>query len=161
MAVVKLLGCKLRDSRLRIPIAFFVSYAHADRRFADIFLQRLTEHLAPSKRYAYTWWRDTGLLVGERWQDEIQQGLAACQLGLRLVTPAFLASKYIIQHELPQFIGNGSKPVIPVMLRTIDLQRHDTRGLEDYQFFRLNNVRSFADCTTDTLRRRFVEQLFV
>ena len=87
--------------------------------------------------------------------------MAACQLGLLLVTPAFLTSKYIAQHELPLFVGDSAKPVIPVMLKTIDLQRHDTKGLEDYQLFRLDNARSFADCTTDALRRRFVEQLFI
>jgi TIR domain len=146
---------------MRTLVTFFVSYAHADRRSADTFLPWLTEQLAPSKRYAYTYWRDTAILVGERWHDEIQQGLAACQLGLLLVTPAFLASQYIGQHELPQFVGDGAKPLIPVMLKTIDLQRHDTRGLEAYQLFRLDNVRSFADCTSDMLRRRFVEQLFV
>jgi TIR domain len=128
----------------------------------DTLILRLTEQLAPSRRYAYTLWRDTGLLVvGERWHDEIPEGLAACQLGLLLVTPAFLTSKYIAQHELPQFVGDNAKPVIPVMLKTIDLQRHATKGLEDYQVLRLDNVRSFADCTSDALRRRFVEQLFV
>ena len=146
---------------MRTAIAFFVSYAHADQRPANTLMQRLNEQLAPSKRYAYTLWRDTGLLVGERWHDEIQEGLAACQLGLLLVTPAFLTSKYIAQHELPQFVGDSAKPVVPVMLKTIDLQRHDTKGLEDYQLFRLDNARSFADCTSDALRRRFVEQLFV
>jgi len=145
---------------MRIPIAFFVSYAHADQRTADTFVQRLTEQLAPSKRYAYTYWRDTGLPVGERWHDEIQQALAACQVGLLLVSPAFLASQYITQQELPPFLDDGAKPVIPVMLKAIDLQRHDARGLEHYQLFRLDNAKAFADCTTDALRRRFAERLF-
>lgn len=143
-----------------IPIAFFVSYAHADQRPADLFLQRLTEQLAPSKRYAYTLWRDTELLVGERWHDEIQQALAACQLGLLLISPAFLASKYITQQEWPSFTGDGAKPIIPVMLKMIDLRRHDAKGLEHHQIFRLDHARAFADCTTEVLRRRFAEQLF-
>jgi hypothetical protein len=46
------------------------------------------------------------------------------------------------------------------MFKAIDLQRHDTRGLEQHQFFRLDNAKAFADCTTDVLRRRFVERLF-
>jgi hypothetical protein len=78
---------------MRTPIAFFVSYARADHRTVDTFLQRLMEQLAPSRRYAYTLWRDTrGVLVGEQWHDEIQQALADCQVGLLLVSPAFLAS---------------------------------------------------------------------
>lgn len=146
---------------MRTPIAFFVSYAHTDQRTADTFLQRLTEQLAPSKRYAYTLWRDTGLLVGARWHDEIQQALTACQLGLLLVSPAFLASQYITQQELPRFVGDGAKPVLPIMLKAIDLQRHDVKGLEHHQFFHLDNAKPFADCLTDTSRCRFVERLFV
>lgn len=88
---------------MRIPISFFVSYAHLDQRPADTFLPRLTEQLHPSRCYAYTLWRDTEILVGERWHDEIQQALAACQLGLLLISPAFLASQYITRHELPRF----------------------------------------------------------
>ncbi|MGH8059681.1 MAG: toll/interleukin-1 receptor domain-containing protein [Candidatus Entotheonellia bacterium] len=145
---------------MRTPIAFFVSYARTDRRLADTFLQRLLEQLAPSKRYAYTLWRDTGILVGERWHDEIQQALAACQLGLLLVSPTFLVREYITQQELPWFLGDGAKPIIPVMLKTIDLRRHDAKGLEHHQLFRLEDVKAFADCTTDVLRRRFAEQLF-
>lgn len=145
---------------MRTPVAFFVSYAHADQRAADTCLQRLLEQLAPSKQYAYTFWRDTEIVVGERWHDEIQQALAACQLGLLLISPTFLASKYITQQELPPFLGDGAKPLIPVMLKTIDLRRHDAKGLEHHQLFRLDNAKAFADCTTDALRRRFAERLF-
>ena len=41
--MAKPLVCKLRDSRMRTAIAFFVSYAHADHRPADTLMQRLTE----------------------------------------------------------------------------------------------------------------------
>jgi hypothetical protein len=146
---------------MRTPIAVFVSYARADHCTVDTFLQRLIEQWLPSRRYAYTLWRDTGsVLVGERWHDEIQQALADCQIGLLLVSPAFLASQYIAQNELPRFLGAGATPIIPVMFKAIDLQRHDTRGLEQHQFFRLDNAKAFADCTSDVLRRRFVERLF-
>jgi hypothetical protein len=146
---------------MRTSIAFFVSYAHADQRPADTFLRLLTEQLAPSKRYAYTLWRDTNLLVGVRWHDEIQQALADCQLGLLLLSPAFLASEYITQQELPQFIGNDAKPIIPIMLKVVDLQRHDLKGLKDYQIFSLDRAQAFDNCTTNPIRRRFVEALFV
>jgi hypothetical protein len=39
---------------MRTPIDSIVSYADADHRPADTLLCRLTEQLAPSKRYAYT-----------------------------------------------------------------------------------------------------------
>ena len=145
---------------MRTPISFFVSYAHSDSRIATTFISRLTEQFAPSGRYDYALWRDTGLLAGDRWHDEIAQALDACHLGLLLISPAFLASKYITQHELPRFVGNGAKPIIPVMLKAVNMQRHDLKGLEQYQIFRLDNVKPFSGCPTDATRRRFAEALF-
>ena len=145
---------------MRTPVPFFVSYAHLDSRIATTFINCLTEQLAPSGRYDYALWRDTELLVGDRWHDEIVQALDACQLGLLLISPAFLASDYITRHELPRFVGNGAKSIIPVMLKAVSLQRHDLKGLDQYQIFRLDNVKPFADCTTDATRRRFAEGLF-
>src|SRR5262249_21791995 len=146
---------------MKTPVPFFVSYAHADQRPADDFLQRLRGQLAPSRRYDYTLWRDTTITVGQRWHDEIQQALATCTIGLFLVSPAFLTSEYIGQHELPHFLSNAAKSVIPVMLQPIDFQRHDLRGLEHYQCFMLDRSRAFADCTTHTLKSRFASTLFL
>jgi len=145
---------------MRIAITFFVSYARADLRLADAFLQRLQEQLAPSKRYAYTLWRDVKILLGERWHEEILQALDACQLGLLLLSPAFLTSPYIAQHELQRFVGEGAKPLLPVMLKMVDFRLHAMQGLEQYQVFRLDDTKAFAECTTDVLRHRFVERLF-
>jgi len=145
---------------MRRPIAFFVSYAHADNPQAIAFEQRLNEQLRPSKRYAYTLWRDPDLLVGERWHETILQALDACQLGLCLVSPNFLALSYITQHELPRFVGSNATPVIPLMLKSVDWQRHDLKGLEAHQIFQMEPYQAFADCPNDRTRQRFVELLF-
>ena len=154
-------GSMARGRHMKTPVPFFVSYAHADQRTADDFLQRLRGQLAPSRRYDYTLWRDTMIAVGQRWHDEIQQALVTCKIGLFLVSPAFLISEYIVQHELPYFLGDAAKPVIPVMLQAIDFQRHDLQGLEHYQFFTLANAKAFAHCPTPALRSRFASTLFV
>jgi hypothetical protein len=147
------------------PVVFFVSYAHADQRSADTLLQQLTEQLAPSKRYAYTLWHDTGLLVGEQWHDEIQQALADCQFGLLLVSPAFLASEYITQQELPQFLGNDAKPILPVLLKNLDEKHCNLHGLEVRQLFRFelprSNPKSFAECQTPAHKNQFAQRLFL
>lgn len=162
----------LRSRNLRSPpkfinpgtrsrVRFFVSYARSNKRLADALLQRLQEQLAPSKRYEYVLWRDTEIGVGKLWYDEIRQALDQSELGLLLVSPAFLASPFITQKELPYFVGSGSKPVIPVLLQTVHFDRHDLKGLKDHQIFRLGDTKSFADCRDDLARRRFVEALFL
>ena len=149
---------------MRRAIDFFVTYAHANRRWADDFLKRLSEQLIPSKQYEYTLWRDTAILVGQLWQQEIHRALAECDLGLLLVSPAFLGSDYITREELPRFVGIGGKAVIPVMLQRVDFTRHDLKGLEAHQVFRLegrDGPRAYARCRDDISRRRYVELLFL
>jgi hypothetical protein len=81
-----------------------------------------------------------------------------------LISPAFLGSDYIKKVELPFFLGDGEKPVIPVLLEPIDFARQDLRGLERKQIFGLQaggrkGLRAFADCRGPE-RRKFVEVLF-
>lgn len=138
------------SSETRKEIKLFVSYAHEDDEYVEPFLRGLREMLAPSKAYRFRFWQDTGILPGETWSKEIRGALESCTLGLLLVSPALLASPYITTEELPKFVGSGAKPMIPVMLKKINLRRHDLKGLEVTQLFRLkagpNNYRSFAQC---------------
>jgi hypothetical protein len=144
---------------MRCPITFFVSYARKDKRLADRLVAYLSEQLAPSRCYVYTLWRDTAVLVGQRWHAEIQQALTDCQAGLLLLSPAFLGSAYITQHELPRFL-QLAKPILPVLCKPIDPHYHDLKGLDPYQMFRLDDHKAFADCTTDVVRSRFAATLF-
>ena len=144
---------------VKTPVKFFVSYSHDDQALADDFLLRLVRQAAPSRRYAYSLWRDTGLLVGQAWFDQILQALQDCDLGLLLVSPSFLGSQFIGQHELPQFVGGTAKPVVPVELQPVNFDRHDLKGLEQYQLFRFDRKRAYGSFRGEA-RNRFVAQLF-
>ena len=104
---------------MRQTITFFVSYAHDDNPHATTFLKRLTEQLRPSKRYEYTFWRDSDILVGERWHETILQALDACQLGLCLASPSFLASSYIYPARTTAFCGTQCYPGDPRHARRV------------------------------------------
>jgi hypothetical protein len=145
----------------RSRVRFFTSYAHDNKQPADDLLERLREQLAPSKRYEYVLWRDTQIEAGQQWRQEIRQALDDSDLALLLVSPAFLISPFITQEELPRFVGDKAKPVIPVLLQKVDFVYHDLKGLKDYQIFRLGEKKSFADCRDDFSRRQFAEELFL
>ena len=137
----------------RSKIRLFVSYAHADDQYADPFLKSLMGMLKPSRAYEFELWRDTGILPGEDWLKEIEEALAKCRLGILLVSPEFLGSEFITEKELPEFIDCKAKPVVPVMLRKVNLKRHDLKGLSDSQIYRFkagsNNYRSYAQCGSE------------
>lgn len=150
--------------RRKKRIELFVSYALANKNLARKFLDRFKEQVAPSKYYEYVFWQDLSILVGECWHEEIGQALEKCNLGLLLISPAFLGSQYISEHELPEFVGSATKPLIPIMLQPVDFERHDLKGLRKHQIFRLDgekfkSPKSYGDCTGNQ-RNRFVQTLF-
>ncbi len=148
----------------RKRVRFFVSYARANQQLVDVFVGLMKDQFGPAKRYRYELWKDSNIHVGEDWHQRIQKALEACDLGLLLVSLSFLQSQYIEETELPRFVGDESKPVIPVLLQTVDLARHDLKGLEKQQIFRLEDARfsspkSFYDCTKQQ-RERFARVLY-
>jgi hypothetical protein len=150
--------------KMRSTVAFFVSYARANKDLAARFVEKFLEQATPSKKYAYAFWRDTDILAGEKWPDEILKALMHCDLGLLLISPAFLGSQYISQLELPKFAGPGGKPLIPIMLQPVDFERHDLKGLQAAQIFRLDRPRfrspkSYGECMGPQ-REQFAQELF-
>jgi hypothetical protein len=137
-------------AKMRKEIGVFVSYAHADEEYVDPFLEAFREMVAPSRRYHFKFWSDQQILPGEDWKEEIGTALVRCTVGLLLLSPAFLASEYITEKELPALINQPGKLVLPVMLRRINPKLHDLKGLRESQIFRLKagprNYRSFAQC---------------
>lgn len=148
----------------RKTVQFFISYAHADEVHSRQFVDRFKEMSAPSKKYEYVFWQDTGILPGEKWKQEIQDAMSMCSVGLLLISPAFLGSKFISENELPELIGTKTKSLAPIMLKKINLSRHDLKGLEENQIFRLKvegagNFKSYAQCGSHQ-KYDFVYELF-
>ncbi len=145
---------------MRTPVRFFVSYAHDDQSLADDLVERLRQQMKPSRTYEHMLWRDTAILAGEKWHDEIVKAIEGCDAGLLLVSPAFLGSPFIDREELQRLIGDAEKPIVPVMLRPVSFERHDLKCLSDYQMYRLDRKKSYSDCKGDHTKSRFVEGLF-
>ena len=148
---------------MRKKVTFFVSYAHRNKALVNSFLEKLKDVLAPAKIHEYVLWKDSGLVIGESWEKQIIEARDHCDFGLLLISPAFLASKFITENELPTFVS-GKKPSIPVMLHSVDFSLHDLKGLEKQQIFRLDyegfkEPRAYAECKKQR-RETFVFELF-
>ncbi len=151
-------------SIMKKNITVFVSYARANRDLATRFLKKFKEQAAPSRHYSYSFWRDADILVGEKWHEAIQRALDQCDVGFVLISPAFLGSQYIQDHELPKFLKAGGKSVVPVLLQPIDVDRHDLKGLHRTQIFRLDRPRfasakAYGECS-GAQRDQFALELF-
>jgi hypothetical protein len=92
----------------------FVCYAHKDQ----VALERLLMHLEPLVD-AVEVWSDQRLELGDRWDDEIKATLQTVKAAILLVSPAFLASKYIKNSELPVLLHRAQEQgvaILPIIL---------------------------------------------
>lgn len=145
-------------NKLKRNVHIFESYARSDGPLVKRFSTRLQDHLAASIRYDYKQWRDTSILVGQRWRDEIEDALKECDGGILYLSPSFLGSAFIGEHELPRFVGKRGKLVLPLLLRPLDFDRQDLKGLEQHQIF-MARERAFSQCRTQE-KELFVGDFF-
>jgi hypothetical protein len=104
----------------------FISYAHADNQSDDPakrWLDRMVQHLKPlgfREDDCLTFVTDQAIQLGDDWHAKIQADLQSAGAAVLLVSPAFLASEYIHNSEVPVLLRlameQGLK-IIPVILR--------------------------------------------
>lgn len=136
----------------------FLSYAHQDQAAKAKFTTLLNQYLLIANGVNFTIWQDLDILPGRFWDEEIKNALKTCDVGLLLVSPAFLGSKYIVNIELPELLEKG---VIPVALEPVRFNgTMKLHGLKKTQVFHSATGRAFGELTTSQTRRRFVDDLF-
>ena len=74
-----------------------------------------------------------GILIGEDWDQTIKEALEENDYGLLLLSPAFFASDYITQKEIPCWVERGR--LLPVGLKKFDLDLLDKPQLKFNQVF--------------------------
>jgi hypothetical protein len=94
----------------------FVSYSRDDTDW----LKRFLVHTAVLERRGLVdVWSDTRIAVGSEWQKEIDSALATARVAVLLVSPAFLASKFIWEQEMPLIVAHAAQGMnaLPLIVR--------------------------------------------
>jgi len=143
-------------------IKVFVSYAKRNKAAKERFVAMLSDYAGADARFDFRFWEDNQIAIGADWDATIHTEMEKCDIGLLLLSPAFLQSKYISENELPVLV---QKPLLfPVALAPIDFKRHDLKGLQAKQIFRLvakgfDQPRAFTDLKPKR-RPDFVARLY-
>ncbi|MFE7717577.1 pentapeptide repeat-containing protein [Nocardia rhizosphaerihabitans] len=137
-------------------VRIFLSYSADDAKAAAELWKLLGEHAAIDNKYHFEFWDfKQSLLPGDEWHKRTTDAIEAGDLGIFAVSRHFLASSYIHQYELPNFVKRHA--AIPVLLESLDLTKVDRKGLDGLQIFRPEQ-RAF-DSVRGNKRNLWVQQL--
>ncbi|MGA9768354.1 MAG: TIR domain-containing protein [Blastocatellia bacterium] len=115
------------------PLRIFISYSHRDEEFKD----ELVTMLAGLQRHGIVdAWQDRRIEAGDEWYKSIQDAMNDCDLALLLVSPDYLASRFIQEDEQPKLLLRRQEMqlrVIPIIIRPCKWQSEpvlkDLQGL--------------------------------
>jgi internalin A len=131
----------------------FISYSHKDKRWRDDLDTNLKPYL---RNGSVKSWSDIQIAPGSTWFEEIMLALADVGVAVLLVTPNFLASDFIHEHELGPLLKEADRGGVQILWLPIRESAYKQTALKNYQAV-LDPARPLASMTPAARDRAWVK----
>jgi len=91
-----------------------ISYTRVDREWVDR-LQQMMKPLLRGGGQQIELWDDSQIEPGAKWRAAIELALAQAKVALLLVSDAFLASEFVMNHEVPKLLAAAEADGVRVL----------------------------------------------
>jgi hypothetical protein len=88
----------------------FISYSRRDQEFVARLAADLDAHVAG------VWFDQSAIQAGEKWHDEIMEGISECKAFVLILSPDSMESRYV-REEVNKALELG-KPIFPILYRS-------------------------------------------
>jgi hypothetical protein len=132
----------------------FISYSHHDRKW----MKQLRTFLSPlMKNREIEVWDDTLIQPGTPWKKNLGQALAAARVAVLLVTPHFLASRFILRNELPKLLERAQNGGLRILWVYLSEALYEETPIADYQA--AHDISKPLDALTKANRNRALKKI--
>src|SRR5258706_4216299 len=87
----------------------FISYSRRDTEFVTRLASDLNAHIAG------VWFDQSTIQMGQKWHDEIMNGIRECKAFILVLSPDSIASRYV-REGVDEALGHG-KTIFPILYR--------------------------------------------
>jgi hypothetical protein len=108
----------------------FISYSRKDKRWRDDLDTHLKSYLRGGSIVS---WSDQQIVAGSQWFGEIKAALAQTKVAVLLVTPDFLASDFIHEHELGPLLKEAEQGGVKILWVPVRDSAYRRTPLKNYQ----------------------------
>jgi hypothetical protein len=126
----------------------FLSYSRADQAA----LNELQIVMAPLvRRKTIDVWFDGDIKPSQKWREEVRTAMASTKVAVLLVSPNFLASRFVVEEELPYFLKVADEEDVKIVWLLLSSCLYEETELRDYQA--AHNISRPLDTLSEAERR--------